>query len=186
MTDAPEPFATDLLRAWRAGDPKATEAINQQTYATLKRIARRQASGGAHSAQAMSATSVVNETVASMLEGNVDLLTRVHFHALATLRMRAVLVDHARRRRSAKRGGGVTFVTLNEQTEIDSEEKFLDLHDALEVLANEDARTAKVIELTYFGGLSAAEVGDVVGVSVATVERDLAFGRVWLRAALSK
>jgi RNA polymerase sigma factor (TIGR02999 family) len=185
MSDDPESCPADLVRAWRAGDPKATEAINQQTYATLKRIARRQA-GGVHSAQSMSATSVVNETVASMLEGNVDLLTRVHFHALATLRMRAVLVDHARRRRSAKRGGGVTFVTLNEATEVDSEEKFLDLHEALGVLENEDARTAKVIELTYFGGLSAAEVGEVVGASVATVERDLAFGRVWLRAALSK
>ncbi len=177
--------ATELLQAWQSGDANAAETINQQIYATLKRIASLHVlQPGA--AQAMSATSVVNETVMRLLEGNVDWRTRAHFYALATLRMRAVLVDHARRRQADKRGGGLAFVTLTEAGEIGTEDEFLDLHEALLALERDDPRTARAIELTYFGGLSAREVAEAIDVSISTVERDLAFGRVWLRVALEK
>ncbi len=176
---------TELLQAWQSGDAGATDAINQQIYATLKQIARQHApqAGAAH---AMSATSVVNETVVRLLEGNVDCSTRAHFYALATLRIRAVLVDHARRRQADKRGGGLVFVTLGEAGDVSTEEEFLALHEALLNLEHDDPRTSRVLELTYFGGLSAREVSEAIDVSVSTVERDLAFGRVWLKAALER
>lgn len=176
---------TELLQAWKLGDENATDAINQQIYATLKRIAR-QYVPQASAAHAMSATSVVNETVMRLLEGNVDWRTRAHFYALATLRMRGVLVDHARRRQADKRGGGLAFVTLGEAGDIATEDEFLDLHEALLALERDDPRTSRALELTYFGGMSAGEVAETIDVSVSTVERDLAFGRVWLKAALEK
>jgi len=132
-------------------------------------------------------TALVHEAVARLIGASGDFASRAHFFALAALQMRAVLVDHGRRHAADKRGGGAIQVTLDDGLvataggEVDA---FLDLHDALEALARDDARGARVIELTYFGGLSASECAVVLGVSVATVERDLAFGRAWLKRAL--
>jgi RNA polymerase sigma factor (TIGR02999 family) len=178
---------TDLLVAWRAGDTSARPSLDREIYATLKRMALARLSGGRGPAT-LNPTALVNEAVARLLGGSQDWRSRAHFYALAALQMRAVLVDHARRRHAARRGGGAVAVTLGTGADevAAAGDEFLDLHEALGALAREDARTARTIELTYFGGLSAADVAEVAGVSVATVERDLAFGRVWLKRELAR
>jgi len=175
---------TELLHAWRAGEADAHAALNQHIYAALKRMARQRIGPGA-AAGTLHPTDLVHEAVARMLDSDVDWNSRAHFYALAALQMRSVLVDHARRRSAAVRGGGVAAVTLDDGlAALDDDQQLLDLHEALQRLAAHDQRTARVLELTYFGGLTAAQVAAVVEVSVATVERDLQFGRTWLRRAL--
>jgi len=100
--------------------------------------------------------------------------------------MRAVLVDHARRRQADKRNGGVGALSLYlaEQVAVNGDSELIDLDAALHALAAADRRTANALELTYFGGMSADEVAAALDISVATVERDLAFGRAWLRRRL--
>jgi RNA polymerase sigma factor (TIGR02999 family) len=176
---------TELLQAWRVGDNDAHSALSEQVYATLKRMARQRVRGGAGGVT-LDATALVHEAVARMLDSDADWNSRAHFYALAALQMRAVLVDAARRRQASKRGGEWAAVSLDaEQLAGADDETLLELHDALERLAGDDARTAKVVELTYFGGLTSAQVAEVCGTSVATVERDLKFGRAWLRDALA-
>jgi RNA polymerase sigma factor (TIGR02999 family) len=176
---------TDLVRSWCRGDPSARPAIDAEVYAALKRMARGRLSGAGPTT--LNPTALVHEAVARLLGTEVEPRTRAHFYALVALQMRSVLVDHLRRRSAAKRGGEALRVTLDERL-ADSEavdvEAFLDLHDGLNALATEDARAARAVELTYFAGLAAGDLASVLGVSIATVERDLQFGRAWLRARL--
>lgn len=175
---------TALLQAWRSGDADARAPLNQQIYATLKRMARQRVGPGGGSAT-LNPTALVHEAVARLLGSDADWRTSAHFFALAALQMRAVLVDHARRRGTAKRGGAAVAVTLGEDLAVtEDDEGVLALHEALERLESEDPRTARALELTYFGGLTATQVAEACGVSVATVERDLRFGRAWLRREL--
>ena len=153
-----------------------------------KRMASGRLAGGRGPAT-LNPTALVHEAVARLLDSSVDANSRAHFYALAALQMRAVLVDHARRRNADKRGGGAMQVTLDEalaDTGCADAGMFLDLHDALGELARADARCARAVELTYFGGMSAAELAPLLDVSVATIERDLAFGRAWLKRRLAR
>lgn len=177
---------TTLLQAWRSGDASARDPLNQHVYVALKRMARQRV-GAAAASVTLNPTALVHEAVARLLGSSVDWRTSAHFFALAALQMRAVLVDHARRRHASKRGGAAIAITLDEEIAVAGEEDgVLALHEALERLAAEDERTARVLELTYFGGLTGAQVGEACGISVATVERDLRFGRAWLRRELSR
>jgi RNA polymerase sigma factor (TIGR02999 family) len=174
---------TGLVRSWRSGESGAQAALTHEIYATLKRMARGRLGGA--SPATLNPTALVHEAVARMLDAQADFQSRAHFFALAALQMRAVLVDHARKRGAERRGGGEIAITLDEDLAlVAGDDAFLDLHEALNALAQADPRTARTIELTYFGGMSAAQVGEVSGVSVATVERDLAFGRAWLKRTL--
>lgn len=176
---------TALVRSWRSGDASTGPALAREVYGTLKRMARGRLGGSGPAT--LDATALVHEAVARMLGQDADFNSRAHFYALAALQMRAVLVDHARRRGAGKRGGDAIAVTLGDDiAAAGDDDAFLDLHDALTTLAGEDERTARVLELTYFGGMNAPQVGEVVGISVATVERDLAFGRAWLKRALRR
>ncbi len=177
---------TDLPRLWRDVDSPTRAALDAEVYATLKRMARGRLAGGGPAT--LNPTALVHEAVARLLGGGADASSRAHFYALAALQMRAVLVDHARRRHADKRGGGAVQVTLDDEALVGATggEDFLDLHEALDVLAREDARCARAVELTYFGGLNAQELAAVLEVSVATVERDLNFGRAWLRRNLGR
>jgi RNA polymerase sigma factor (TIGR02999 family) len=180
---------TDLLIAWRRGDDDAhrdarREALNREIYAALKRMAAgRWLDAGKPGT--LSPTALVNEAVARLLDGNVDWSSRSHFFALAALQMRAVLIDYARSRHAAKRGGGVAAVTL-EGLEIgtSTDDELLDLDAALIELTTVDARAARVIELTYFGGMKAHEVAEVCDIGLSTVEKDLAYARAWLHRRL--
>lgn len=177
---------TELLQAWRSGEEMARSQLDAYVYDTLKRMAR-QRMRFANPGATLNATALVHEAVARMLVSDTEWQSHNHFYALAALQMRAVLVDAARSRRTAKRGGDWVAVTLDaERISGADSDGLLELHEALERLAEQDPRTAKVLELTYFGGLTSTQVAEVCDVSVATVERDLRFGRAWLRDVLSK
>jgi RNA polymerase sigma factor (TIGR02999 family) len=186
MSAAPD--LTGLFQAWRGGDAAARAALDAEVYAALKRMAGGRLAGGRGPAT-LNPTALVHEAVARLLDARVDACSRAHFYALAALQMRAVLVDHARRRSAGKRGGGALQVTLDEALADGAAadaDALLDLHEALQALAREEPRSARVLELTYFGGVAASELAALLQVSVATVERDLAFGRAWLRRRLAR
>ena len=177
---------TALVQSWRKGSAQAGSLLQQQVYAMLRRMAAQRLGG--RGPATLQPTALVNEAVARLLDGEADFASRAHFFALVALQMRAVLVEHHRRAVADKRGGGAIAVELDPDALVadDEAERFLDLHRALEALAADDARTARAIELSYFGGLSAREIATVLEVSDATVERDLAFGKRWLRRRLDE
>lgn len=136
-------------------------------------------------------TVLVNEAWLRMMGPDANYRDRVHFFALAALKMRAVLVDHARAALAQKRGGGAMMVTLS-QVDIEQaagasdtlECQVLSLHTGLEAFAALDPRAARALELAYFGGMKHAEIADVLEISVPTVERDLRIARAWLKRHL--
>jgi RNA polymerase sigma factor (TIGR02999 family) len=174
----------ELITAWRSGKAEAEAVLSREVYQLLKRMAgARLAQGGPAT---LEATGLVHEAVARLLGGNSDWTSRDHFFALVAMQMRAVLVDGARRRNADKRGAGAAHVTLGGVADpVVTEDSLLELHEALLRLAERDARAARVVELTYFGGMRAHEIAPVLEVSDATIERDLAFGRSWLKRELS-
>jgi RNA polymerase sigma factor (TIGR02999 family) len=178
---------TGLLHGWRAGDVVARDRLLEQVYDTLRGMAaaRLRRSDGAITLQP---TAVVNEAMMRLLGGETDWEDRAHFFSLAALKMRAVLVDHARARAADKRGGDATMLTLSHaerQAAGTAEYEVLALHQALERLSERDERAARGLEMAYFGGMEQREIACVLGVSVPTVERDLRFARAWLNQQLS-
>lgn len=177
---------TTLLRDWRAGNDTARDRLLAEVYDTLRGMAaaRMRRAGGAETLQP---TAVVNEALLRLLGKDTSWEDRAHFFALAALKMRAVLVDHARARAADKRGGDVALVTLSHaerEAGQDAEVEVLALHQAIERLAGHDQRAARALEMAYFGGMAQAEIACVLGVSVPTVERDLRFARAWLNREL--
>jgi len=194
-TPAPSPEelhqVTSLLRAWGAGDAEASESLVRLVYAELRRQARRalRKEGEGHTLQA---TALVHEAWLR-LDGQAGARweSRAQFFAVAAQMMRRVLVDHARTRRALKRGAAPVHVTLEaveqESTRDASALDAIDLlalDDALERLATFDAQKARLVELRYFGGLSIPEAAAALGVSQATVGREWAVARMWLRREL--
>jgi len=122
---------------------------------------------------------------------DIDRMTlqgRTHFFALSARLMRQILVDHARRTRADKRGGGATVITLDEGAPATPETPRVDvlaLDQALDVLSSFDARQCRVVELRFFAGLNIPEAADALGVSTATVERDWAMAKAWLHQRLT-
>jgi RNA polymerase sigma factor (TIGR02999 family) len=175
---------TRLLHAWRGGDEQALAHLLPLVYADLQRIARRQlrSDGG----RTLSATDLVHEAYMKLLGPTVAWQDRAHFFAIAAKQMRHVLVDHARHRQRAKRGGGMLAVTipLDEPDPDARPPDILLLDQLLSQLAAVDERKRDVLELHYFGGLSHLEMAQVLGVSEATVDRDLRFAKAWLRQAM--
>jgi RNA polymerase sigma factor (TIGR02999 family) len=178
---------TELLHAWGAGDAKASEALVPLVYDELRRQARRalRREGVGHTLQA---TALVHEAwlrLESQHEARWE--SRTQFLAVAAQMMRRVLVDHARTRRALKRGGGETQVTLGDaanEVAITDGIDVLALDDALSRLAVLDPRKARLVELRYFAGLSIPEAASAMGVSQATLGREWAVARMWLRREL--
>lgn len=136
----------------------------------------------------MQATALVHEAYLELIDvTNVNWQHRAHFFAVSAQIMRHILLDRARRRVAAKRGGAAERVNLDELPDIsgDRARELIALEDALIVLAEKDPRKARVVELRFFGGLSVEETAEVVGVSAETVMRDWKFARSWLHAELS-
>jgi len=187
--DAPGfPPVTLLLHQWRQGDQAALDRIAEIVDRELHRLAasylRRERPG--HTLQP---TALVNEAFVRLVGQGArsDWESRSHFVAIAAHHMRQILVDYARRRLAAKRGGGATVVSLDD-AQAASDPRSVDLlalDDALEKLAAVDARKARAMELKFFGGLEMAEIAGVLGVSVKTVEKDVRLGAAWLRSALT-
>lgn len=184
MTRA-EGDVTSLLRSWKAGDLTAGDALLALVYEELHRIAVRSMRGERQS-HTLRPTDLVSEAYLRLARGaQPDWSDRVQFFAIAANTMRRILVDHARKRRADKRGGGVDTIELDDQVAADSNVDILSLDDAIVALARHDERKARTIELTYFGGLLNDEVAAVLDVHVNTVTRDLQFARAWLRRYLA-
>jgi RNA polymerase sigma factor (TIGR02999 family) len=157
-------------------------------YQELRRLAagflRRERPG--HTLQP---TALVHEAYVRLLDQRkVDWSNRAQFMGLAAVMMRRILVNHARDRAAGKRGGGAEHVPLTLAGEGigAAEVNVLDLHEALDRLAESDPRKARIVELKFFGGLTTEEIADTERISAATVERDWKFARAWLSGAISR
>lgn len=177
---------TRLLHDWRGGDDAARDALLGQVYDTLRHMAA--ARLGRRDGDTLQPTAVVNEALMRLIGAQPDWQDRAHFFALAALKMRAVLVDHARARAAAKRGGDAAIVTLSHadrEAGTEVEHDVLALHQSLEQLAGLDERAAKALEMAYFGGMERDQIACVLGISVPTVDRDLRFAKAWLNKQLA-
>lgn len=177
---------TQLLAAAGSGDRRATERLYGFVYAELHRLARsnlrRERAG--HTLQP---TALVNEAYLRLAPGADPWQNRRHFFHAAARAMRQILVDHARRRDAAKRGGGAERVTLSDGLDVAAPEQEVDvlrLDAALDELAAEEPRLAELVTLRFFGGLSIEDAAAALDVSPATAKRDWAFARAWLRTRL--
>lgn len=178
---------SQFLADWRNGDQEALNQLIPLVYNELRRMARRYMRGERED-HTLQSSALVNEAYLRLADHqNIDWQDRVHFFAVAAVAMRRVLVDHARARNGLKRGGGALKVALDDAVDVAGEQAahLIALDDALRALATFDERKARVVELRYFGGLTAEEAAEVLGVSLATVERDWSTARAWLLRELS-
>lgn len=177
---------TKLLHRWRDGDPDALDELTPLLYDELRRLASGQLSRERRN-HTLQATEVVNEAFVRLIGTDVPWHDRAHFLAVAARTMRRLLVDHARARGREKRGGDLARVTLQpwDASAEPVNDEILTLDTALSALARQDERAAEVVELHHFGGLTYEEAGEVLGISAATVKRDLRVARVWLKREMS-
>ena len=189
VEQAPPSDVTPLLLAWRRGDASAGERLLPVIYAELHRQAAR-AMRREPQEHTLQATALVNEAYLRLVgQDRVEWHNRAHFFGVAAQLMRRILVDHARAQDAAKRGGGAQRVTFagdegEAHAENDEGMDVLALHEALEILAALDARQARVVELRYFSGLNIEETAEAMDISPATVKREWAIARAWLRREL--
>ena len=180
---APSPReVTRLLFDWRNGDQEALDRLMPLVYEELRRMASRYMRGERQH-HTLQSSALVNEAYLRLVDHtNIDWQNRAHFFGVAAQAMRRVLVDHARTRNVQKRGGGAVKVALDDALDVAEEKaaEIVALDDALGALAAFDERKARVVELRYFGGLTAEEAAEVLGVSLATVEREWRTARAWL------
>ena len=184
-TDDTPRTITRLLLEWREGDAKALEELVPLVYDELRRLARLQMRDQA-AGHTLQPTALVHEAYARLVDLKLDWQDRTHFLSMAARTMRRVLVDHARAQRAVKRGGGAVQVSLHDfhaKTELSF--NLLAIDEALRALNRQEKRTASVVELYYFGGLTCEEISESLDISRATTERDLRFARSWLRRELS-
>jgi RNA polymerase sigma factor (TIGR02999 family) len=179
---------TQLLVAWGSGDQAALDQLMPLVYDELKRLARRHL-GRERRGHTLQTTALVNEAYLKLVDQRaVHWESRAQFFALAAQAMRRILVDHARARQNQKHGGGVLQVEMDEALTI-SHERTADviaLDDALQNLAQFDARKCRIVELRFFGGLSIEETAQVLQVSPGTVMRDWTLAKAWLQRELGK
>jgi RNA polymerase sigma factor (TIGR02999 family) len=179
---------TRLLLAWGDGDENALATLTPLVYRELRRRAHRYMSGE-RAGRTLQTTALVNEAYLRLVDSqNVRWQNRAHFFAVSAELMRRILVDFARSRGYQKRGGAARHVELDEAAVVSDERgaEMVALDESLRALAELDARQARVVELRYFGGLSDAEVAEVLKVSVGTVRRDWTLARAWLNRELSR
>ena len=179
---------TEALRAWSDGDTDAFERVLPLVYEELHRIAARYLVGE-RSSISLQATALVNELCLRLLGWDpVRWQNRGHFFGVSAQMMRRVLVDIARRRRAERRGGPNAVRVPLDAIDVPASEPGADLLEvdlALQMLALEDPRKARVVELRFFGGLSIEETAEALGISVRTVHTDWAFARAWLYRTLT-
>jgi RNA polymerase sigma factor (TIGR02999 family) len=185
--ERPASDVTALLLSWSGGERSAADRLIPVVYDELRRQAARamRREGPEHTLQT---TALVHEAYLRLVDQRrVEWRNRAHFFGIAAEVMRRVLIDHARARLAAKRGGGGTRITLGDAGAVsapDVDADVLALHEALERLAGFDPDQARLVELRYFGGLSIEETAQALGVSPATVKREWVLARAWLRREL--
>jgi RNA polymerase sigma factor (TIGR02999 family) len=188
MNTLPSNNVTGLLHAWRAGDRNAFGRIIETVYPELQKIARRCLGRERHE-HTIQATELVHEAYIRLIDiQRVRWEDRAHFFAVAARIMRRVLVDYARARLYAKRGGEFRRVDLKEALMVSSEggRELVEMDEALDNLAEFDSRKAKVVEMRYFGGLTVAEIAVVLGVSPQSVNRDWNLAKAWLAREMTR
>jgi RNA polymerase sigma-70 factor (ECF subfamily) len=183
MTEPSPPDITQMLIDWSNGDREALDRLLPVVYTELRRQAarhlRRERAG--HTLQT---TDLIHEAYLRLVDQrSVRWQNRAHFFAVAAQSMRRILVDHARRRHRAKRGGSDIAVPLDEGLLVAAEKSvdLLALDEALTRLAAIDVRQSQIVELRFFSGLSIEETAAVIGVSLTTVKDDLNMAKAWLR-----
>jgi RNA polymerase sigma-70 factor, ECF subfamily len=188
MTPARTADITGLLKAWRGGDQAAFQHLTPLVYGELRKIAhgymRAEREGGT-----LQATALANEAWLRLIDaGSVDWHDRAHFFAVSATMMRRILVDKARGRVRAKRGGHAPKLNLDQIPDPSSGRsgELIAVDDALTALARLDPRKAKVIELRFFGGLSVEETAEVLKISPQSVMRDWRLARSWLMREMTR
>jgi len=177
---------TGLLIEWRQGDKAALDKLTPLVYDELRRIAHRyvQRERDGHTLQT---TALVNEAYLRLAgQQKIEWQSRAHFFAVTAQVMRHVLIDHARRRHYAKRGGDLQQVSLEDAAMMSQQRaaELVALDEALDELAKLDPRKSRVVELRYFGGLSLEETAEVLEISLMTVRRDWRAAKAWLYKAV--
>lgn len=179
---------TRLLIDWGNGDEAALNDLTPMVYRELHALARAYLRRGGP-AQTLQPTELIGELYLRLIGRSEPVAweNRSHFFGIAARLMRQVLVDHARTRRAAKRGGELGRVTLNETLALSPGRApdVLEINEALTRLSEVDERKARVIELRYFGGMQREEIAAALHLTVPTVKRDLRLGEAWLRRALA-
>ena len=178
---------TLLLQRWSEGDKSALEELTPLVYDELHRLAhqhmRREQPG-----HVLRTTALVNEAYIRLIDqSQVHFQNRAHFFGIAARLMRQILVDNARRRKVAKRGGGMITVPLDDVKALAQQQaaNVLALDEALMTLAKKDPRQCQIVELRFFGGLSIEETAEVLKVSPGTVMRDWTFASAWLKSQIA-
>lgn len=186
MKSISRPQVTELLQAWRQGDPTAEEKLWPVVYAELERLAR-QKMRQERDSHTLQTNALVNEVYLRLADWkDAQWQSRAHFFGMCARMMRQILVDHARARQYQKRGGGAFRVPL-EDVAIVSESRssqMLALDEALTHFSVHFPRQSHVVELRFFGGLSVEETALVLHLSAPTVVRDWSFARAWLSSYL--
>jgi RNA polymerase sigma factor (TIGR02999 family) len=178
---------TRLLKEWANGAQSALDALTPLVYGELRRLAasylRNELPG--HTLQP---TALVHEAFLRLAGGALDCENRSQFYGIAAHLMRQILIDHARARRTVKRGGGLQHLAFDEELLVSHERDadLVALDEALESLAALDPRKARVVEMRFFGGLSVRESAEVLQVSEVTVRRDWQFAKTWLLREISR
>lgn len=179
---------TGLLRRWSAGDRVARDELIPIVYEHLRRLARQRVRS--EPGITLDTTGLVHEAYLKLVSGpEPDLHSREHFLALASRVMRNVVIDHARARKAAKRGGGVPPGLLDDplaamsDTELDA---YSEIDAALKRLEDVSPRQCRILEQRYFGGLSLEETAGALDISLATVKRELRSARAWLATELGE
>ena len=178
-----------MLQAWRQGDDEALTALTPLVHAELRKLARAYMRGERRD-HTLQATGLVNECYLRLVDAReVEWQNRAHFFALSARLMRRILVDFARERQYAKRGGGSVHVPLSphdDQLPVpEAGPDLVALDDALSALATIDERKSQVVELRFFGGLSNDDIAEALGVSAKTVTREWQVAKVWLLRELT-
>lgn len=174
---------SQLLIDWRSGNRAALDQLIPLVHAELHRMAE-ECLRGERPGHTLQPTALVNEAYLRLIGASVAWQDRAHFFAVSATTMRRVLVDHARARGRLKRAGRPVSLEDSLIIAADRADDFLVVNDALDRLEQQDARAARVVELHYFGGLTYEEAAEALGVSAATVDRDLRFARAWLHREL--
>jgi RNA polymerase sigma-70 factor (ECF subfamily) len=177
---------TRLLIELKGRRPEAAQRLFDLLYSELRSLARRHL-GHERPEHSLQATALVHEAYLRLADGDKDWHNRAHFFAIASSAMRRILVDHARAKHAAKRPGSQKQASLDSLAAFSNEryDDAIAIDLALKRLSQIDARQARIVELRYFGGLTAEETAEVLGISTVTVQRDWAVAKAWLHGELT-
>jgi RNA polymerase sigma-70 factor (ECF subfamily) len=186
MTTDERGLVTQLLQQAAGGQAESLEQLLPMVYGELRKLAAARLRGE-RAGHTLQPTALVHEAYMRLVEQRTPWQNRAHFFAIAAQAMRRIVIDHARSARAAKRGSDAARVTLEDGMSMTDGPQIdvIALEEALERLQRIDARAVQIVELRFFAGLDVVETGEAVGVSPATVKREWASAKAWLRRELA-